>query len=65
MPTIKIYKTKPKAGSGWRPWGTAKTAAQAKEMAKYGYAPRDVKIVKFKEGETGLKGRDYVIYLKN
>ena len=63
MPTIKIVKTKPKAVSGWRPWGSAKTATEAKYLAKYAYARRDIKIVKFPKG-VEHPDRPYIIYLK-
>ena len=63
MATIKISKTQPRSTSGWRPWGTAKTASQAREMAKYGYDGRNTRIVKVPK-ERAYHDREYVIYLK-
>ena len=61
MVGITISKTIPDWKKGWLFAGTAKTAAEAKNMAKYGYLRWSTKIVK-----TGGKEdkRPYTIYIK-
>ena len=61
MATIKISKTIPSWKRGWRAAGTAKTAAEAKNMAEHGYMWWETRIVK--NGGKEDK-RPFSIYIK-
>jgi hypothetical protein len=60
--SIRIYKTRPRPGSGWEATDPARSAKQARDLAKGGYgSDTDVRIVK-----TGKQGDifPYTIYTR-
>jgi hypothetical protein len=58
---IKVYKTRPRAGSGWKPTDPARNLKQARSFVKGGYGDEDAIIV-----QTGKRGDifPYTIYTK-